>query len=733
MTNTLNSESAVIDERPFAPAMPGGINPSGEQDLEFLPEIPSLEDLASDPMTRRFGQPFNPPGVNNEWGHAQVNETATGLMALTFPPFASGGLPVSEWSQGHVTTCELILNDKLVAAWPDAETTFQWFPHAVTRVTTVDGLRLDVRTFLPRLQKAVAQEITITNESGEDRDVCLVFVLRAHVVKRDEEWGAFVPADKADVGATRQADGCIVFSSQSSRAFSVQGFDPAPDEILNNRSAHFLRRLPAGDSFTMHFANILGEDESVAIHEYREALRNFDALWIEAGKETQRRIEAAFTPGNSVYSGSLPRLRTRNRALWRIYFCSFTNYLFNRVESPWAALTPTYVTLRPRLASAMVYAWDLGLVALSASLLDPEIVRRYIEVWVVEFLDKYFAVNYVTGKGVTPGDWYAANPWAILRCADYYLRVNGDLAWLDKKLDGRPIIDHLECHAVRWKELDRRGVGLADYGSAANLLEVVSTYSHEVASFNAGSVYGMRFVARLRRLRNEDEQAARLEADASALAVRILEKLYVPGKGYWRCGQPDGSTVEVRHCLDFFTTMEFLHEDMPEAVRSEMIAFFWRELATKAWMHALSPGDIDSTVNGRADHSWSGAYSGWPAHCARVLLQCGDDPSRAAEWIQGLALSANQGPFGQSHVVETSFDPVHGGARKWPTRQTYGDLQDWSMIAGAGFIDTILEGVFGIGLELEGPPKVASCLAAFDPLACVSDFRIRGGHFDFTL
>ena len=200
-------------------------------------------------------------------------------------------------------------------------------------------------------------------------------------------------------------------------------------------------------------------------------------------------MQAAFTPGNTVYSGSLPRLRTRSRSLWRIYYTALTNLLYNRLESPWAAIVPAYVTIRSRLAATRVYLWDLGLTPLSVTLLDPAVVRRFVELWAVEYRDKYYAIDYLTGKGTGP--WYAANNWAVLALADYYLTVTRDFAWLDKPLAGRSILDHLEAHALQWKKLDRRGVGLADYGEATNLLEVVSTYTHEVASFNASNVYGM--------------------------------------------------------------------------------------------------------------------------------------------------------------------------------------------------------------------------------------------------
>src|SRR5690606_38944511 len=135
--------------------------------------------------------------------------------------------------------------------------------------------------------------------------------------------------------------------------------------------------------------------------------------------------------------------------------------------------------------------------------------------------------------------------------------------------------------------------GLADYGTAANLLECVSTYTHKVASFNAANVWNGRTVAAMLRLAGRDEEAGELEGTAGALASAVLE-LYLPGEGYFGCRQPDGELVPVRHCLDFFTVLQCMPDALSPEQVEEMVAFFLRELKTRTWMHALSPLDPDA-------------------------------------------------------------------------------------------------------------------------------------------
>ena len=110
----------------------------------------------------------------------------------------------------------------------------------------------------------------------------------------------------------------------------------------------------------------------------------------------------------------------------------------------------------------------------------------------------------------------------------------------------------------------KRAGGLADYGDMRNLLEVVSTWLHEVAGINAGNVYGMRFVAALLERRGDARQAAQLRSEAKELAARINRLLYVEGKGWWKCGQPDGTYNEVRHCYDLLAVFDAMFEDLSE-------------------------------------------------------------------------------------------------------------------------------------------------------------------------
>ena len=113
-----------------------------------------------------------------------------------------------------------------------------------------------------------------------------------------------------------------------------------------------------------------------------------------------------------------------------------------------------------------------------------------------------------------------------------YLRFTGDAGFLDEQQDdGRSVLDHLRFWARAWQGL-RRSSTLADYGEIENLLECVSSYTHEVASFNAANVWNLRVTADVLESRGDAAGAAELRAEADELVAEV-RKLYLPGEGFF--------------------------------------------------------------------------------------------------------------------------------------------------------------------------------------------------------
>ncbi len=464
--------------------------------------------------------------------------------------------------------------------------------------------------------------------------------MRAAVTKKTSGWLANLPGEADNQLSWDTSHGRLTWSAQHSPAACAQGFHPPADSVAGGNVLQYRFDLSPGETRELHFVAALAAQapEANALHDRLQA--NFPSLETQNERRFEQLLQSAFTAGNSDFSGHLPRLHTESETLWNLYQNGVRNLISARRRSPDSAYGPTFLTLSGHVLPTLSFPWDTALSSLSLSLLDPLPLRNLVEVWFQRDMHQHLATDYISGEAVGP--WYAVNDMAIVRCAQDYLRITGDFAWLDQPLRGKTVLDSLVDHATYWKKLVGKN-GLADYGGITNLLEVVSTYVHEVAGMNAGNVSSMRFVAALLERRGRMQQAAQLRSEASALAQRINEILYVKGKGWWRCGQPDGSFNEVRHCYDFIAVLDNMGDDLSEQQKHEMAHFFWSQLASEKWMRALASGDPDATWNVRPDHSCLGAYAAWPPESAKGLFKA-DDPARVAVWLTEVAKAGNQGP-----------------------------------------------------------------------------------------
>jgi hypothetical protein len=538
-----------------------------------FPAVPTLNSLASIRMPHTFMELFNLPIAMNDWGYAQTVKSVSAITAMAFPPYVCCGVPQTAWSPGLLNTCELILNDRLAAISndPAQAVTYQWFPHCVVREQTVDGIRIGTRMFLPPEQRAVLEKIEIRNVSGQSATLILGFDMRSAVTEKKTGWFANLPGEGDNLASWDASRGRLTWTARQSKAACAQGINPPPDSLVGGNVLEYRFALAPGERRELRFVAAIAAEAADAGAMHDRLQSSFDALEDRSERRFEQLIQSAFTAGNSDFSGHLPRLQTESETLWNLYQNGLKNLLTARRRSPDSAYGPTLLTLSGHVLPTLSFPWDTALSSLSLSLLDPQPLRSLVEVWLQRDMHKHLATDYISGEAVGP--WYAVNDMAIVRCARNYLCVTGDFAWLDKPIDGKPVLDHLIDHATWWKKLAGKN-GLGDYGGIENLLEVVSTYVHEVAGINAGNVSSMTFVAELLEKRGRGPQAAQLRSEAAALARRINQLLYVEGKGWWRCGQPDGSFNEVRHCYDFIAVLDNMSEYLSAEQKREMAHFF---------------------------------------------------------------------------------------------------------------------------------------------------------------
>lgn len=697
----------------------------------MLPTIPTVDDLVADPITHHYDDMIAPSGLTNMLGTVRVDHDLTALSAVQFPPV----------SQGLTQTAVLFLDGRLFASY-GVPVTHEWRPDRVVRRAVVDGLEIVTTTVCVPGRTAVAVDIAVRSTDGQARQVRLGLSAAARVTRSREAW---LDAESPSERDLASADGeRLVFSSPDAAAWSIQGiaggsaalsgvagssavdaaeFDPGIGGNGRGGELSITLDIPADGLARASYVHAIGTSEADAVETYDAVAADFPGAISAAEAFWNRQLRAAFTPDDEEFSGSLPVLDTASAPLRRLYWWAALGLIWFRRDFAGNVLGRSYDTLMPNYWGTTTFIWDYSLSSVSHALLDPAEMRDQVRHWISLDIHSHFGTSSLTGGPV--GRWYSVNDYAMTRLVHDYVRFTGDDGFLHEIVGDESVADAVREWATAWKRL-RRDSPLADYGEIDNLLECVSSYTHEVVSLNAANVWSMRTAASLAELRGEREVAAELRVEADALIPTIVER-YLAGQGIFTARQPDGTELPVRHCYDFSIAGTTIAEDLDPGIRAEMVEFFRRELQTGNWMRALSPWDPDASYSVRPDHQWNGAYPAWPADAGRALAALGA-PEVLTDWIEGLSRTANQGPMGQAHFVEEAVPGINGGARKAPPQLPY--IIDWACSSSGAWIELVLEGLFGIHVTTDGCVSAAGCVAALDPNAVLRGLRVGDRLYD---
>lgn len=670
--------------------------------------IPRSADLASDVLVHTYDDMFNPPGLTNFLGTAQVDHDVVAIRSVNFPPY----------SHGDTITGQLYVDGRLARSY-GGTVEVVWRPDRVVRSTTVDGLELRTTTACAPGRPAVVVQLEVSGTPG--RSVRLGFALESTATRSGAGW--LRPEPPSEPNTLSALDSRVVGTGTSGSAVSLQGLD-VPSTV-DRSMLEATVELDASGRAQLGYVHVLAGSLEEATEHFDVCVADVPAVLAVAESMWDVALADAFDPATEGFSGSLPVLETSNEALQKLYWWGVLGVIWFRRDNPASVLGRTYDTLMPRYWQTTTFIWDYSLSSLTHALLDPEPMRKHIEHWIDLDIHEHFGTEWLTGGPV--GQWYSVNDFAMTRLVRDYVRFTGDDAFLDASVGPKPVGEHVHDWATAWRGL-RGEHALADYGGIDNLLECVSSYVHEVASFNAANVWCMRVAAEIADRSGDADRAALLRKEASAQAGHVNE-LYVEGKGFWHARQPDGSLVPVRHCYDFNLIGTTIPDDLSESQCAEMVSFFQRELQTPTWMRALSPYDADAAFSVRPDHQWNGAYPAWPADAGRALFALGRGDV-LLDWLPGLAKSANQGPCGQAHFVEEAQPPMAGGARKSPPQFPY--LIDWSCSSSGAWVSLVLEGIFGIEVALDGTVTASPQVAALDPNARLTGLRVGTTTYDVT-
>ena len=150
------------------------------------------------------------------------------------------------------------------------------------------------------------------------------------------------------------------------------------------------------------------------------------------------------------------------------------------------------------------------------ALLEPAGMKATLRRWLTQNVRSGIAINLLQTNGFDKEaynhiDGYAFNACNIFQTTFCYLRVTGDLDFLDERLeDGKSVLQRMDEMATDWQTLVHPDSPLADYGANRNLLECAPAYVGRVPSCNAQNIWMMRQDAALQELKGNPARAQEL-------------------------------------------------------------------------------------------------------------------------------------------------------------------------------------------------------------------------------
>ncbi len=317
---------------------------------------------------------------------------------------------------------------------------------------------------------------------------------------------------------------------------------------------------------------------------------------------------------------------------------------------------------------------------------------------------------------------YAANACTTFATVDTYLRVTGDRAFLDEKLEnGKTVFESMNALATDWETLPKGPDGLVNYGNNGKLLETGPLYVECVAAFNAQNVWMMRRAADWDSLKGNEAAAADLRKKADAFLPAVLS-LYNKETGAWNLRRVDGATVPVQHCVDFIYADDALYNDLSPEQRTKTIDFAKRELFTKDWMRAMSLKDPNYPKATRPDHAYTGSYDGWIPLTAAAMWRLGGTQDAYAFYCRTAEVT-KEGPFAQAHEF-IGPNPTSNDA---PVRIALRGSNMKECISGAAFADVVINPFFGLDPSPDGKTILVDPQTPRPFKGTLSAVRFNGG------
>ncbi len=579
---------------------------------------------------------------------------------------------------------------------------YTWFPIETRRQGSVNGLEVDSSLILAAERRAMILSFTVRNPGSSTQVVPVQFDIKGGLdyTKVWEFSRGVGLKDTKDV-----AVGSTLIKSNESGAIVVA--TNIKQLTWNGYCWHWDAKfsLPAKSKKTFTVVVAMGK-KAGALADMKALMKNLRQAIEEARKNFAAKVSDLYT--------KLPTLQAKDKRLENWYNRSLLHLLLNQWNVPEFKLHPYFSTGGMNGGCVGSYLWDFGENWEVFNLYHPKALREHVKAFLSIDLTCRFAFMPVDGVGFGP--WYYINQEKIIFLIYYYVLHTGDVKFLSEKVNGKPIIDHVIAQALHGDVTHLPAV-LVDYGTGNHHLELRRQYRYDnyLPDMNARR-YAYYYAADTLCKLAGKKPPVNFPVRAEAIKTLVKETMWSK-KDKWFFWLDAKRNKHLRYTVQMFKLFSsgFLDREMEAGLLSHLNE---KEFLSDYGLHSMAKHD-PAYDQVDIDNGGGGICTCFPPHILEKLYKAGR-PERAEDILKRILWWAGRLPYWSDSVVANNMDY----RRDTPLQNAIGS---------ADAAQSIIFGMFGVKVDLEGRITVSPIPPSFSPEIKLTGLKLRGYTIDINV
>lgn len=363
---------------------------------------------------------------------------------------------------------------------------YNWYPaNTIIQGTIIKGITSDLTITPLWNSRGILAEVTLHNSTDHEINIPAEWLVNGRI-GTSVNWEWFPPSAmksnpedvcvKANQSALEFHNGSTVVLVKGS------GFKPNPNN-LNSLESQIT--LPPDKNKTLSLVILIGTDVEILDKKANQLLKNPEKGRFEAVTASDKMLDGI--------ESKVPTLAGGSPELDAFYKKGLLTFATCRWEVPEFITSPWYAESGIDGGALNNYCWGVAYVSRLMSMIDPAAVRNLLVAYVASDLQKTYALNPATGKGM--GVLYSYNYYSIAKATFDYITITGDRSILNEKIGQETYLDYIYHFCLSREDLNT-DPELIDFGGNHNMLELKKTtdYCNFTPSPNAERLLIYRYL-----------------------------------------------------------------------------------------------------------------------------------------------------------------------------------------------------------------------------------------------